>query len=139
MDSKIDYRYNMPMIKYLLIISFTFFASISATAESIDEYLTPESIEEALEKAKAELLRLKIDEPYLASLGDHYSKNILLISTGNFVKYYLVGTCDLHELIAIAQFLETDTATLTSIPGEPDYQSHNRIFFERFLTVFYKN
>ncbi len=118
------------MIKYLLAFTLTLISLISAAAENIDEYLTSASIEAALIKADTELSTFQLDDEYYTTLYNHYVSNPNEILTKNFVKYYLVGTCDLHELLVMAHVLETD---------ELDYHDHNRAFFKSFLALFTKN
>lgn len=125
-------------MKYIITLCLLFISQLfAADTSAIDEYLNPESIDTALTKANDELSTLTLDDAYLTLLRTHYENNPTEILTGNFVKYYLVGTCNLHELIVIAQIIETNATTLIPLPGEPDYQSHNRVFFRRFLELFY--
>jgi hypothetical protein len=126
------------MLKGIITLSFLFISSLSAAIEVAESFQTLSSIDEALEKATLELTTLKIDTFYLESLKDYYKLYLTDAVTGDFVKYYLVGTCDLHEVLALADALQSNTAILVPDEALPNYLAHNREFFDRFLDLFYE-
>lgn len=89
-----------------------------------------------LEKARMEFKEFKMDGKRVSDLKQHYESHLTDIIISNLVKSYLNGTCDLHELLALAKALEENETTLIAPPDEPDFENFNRKFI-RILTNYY--
>jgi hypothetical protein len=119
---------------YLLLLSTVFGA---AELVPLDEDATPEAMTRALEKARQEFKEFKLEQEYLQNLKLHYESHLTDIIIENFVKYYLAGTTELHELLALAQALEENETTLIPLPDEPDFEKFNREFLHKLTAYYY--
>lgn len=124
-------------MKYIIILALLLPSLVAAAEEeSLYEDDSPDAIARALEKAQDEFKTFVLDSNRLNTLKDDYELNLTDIIICNFVKYYLAGTCDLHELLAIAKAIEENETTLIALPGEPDYEQLNREFLHRLAPYY---
>jgi hypothetical protein len=122
-------------MKYMFILPLLLSHVFAATdLAPIDDDATLEAIDRALEKARAEFTTFKLDSKRLNELKIHYESHLTDIIICNFVKYYLGGTCDLHELLAIVQALEENDTILIALSDEPDFEQFNREFLYKLTT-----
>lgn len=128
---------RIKMLKHFLVITIVLFPLSYASMPQMESSQQHSTIDEALEKAQEELKDFKLDTEYLCKLHEHYELNLTDATTGDFAQYYLVGTCDLHEVYVMAQLLQIDSTLLVSTSTSPNYLDKNREFFERFLSIFY--
>ena len=124
-------------MKYIIILALLLPSLVAAAEEeSLYEDDSPDAIARALEKAQDEFKTFVLDSKRLNTLKDDYELNLTDIIICNFVKCYLAGTCDLHELLAIAKAIEENETTLIALPDEPDYEQLNREFLHRLATYY---
>lgn len=124
------------MLKHILITLLMIPVALAATHQA-DLFEDRSAIEAALDKATEELKHLKVDAEYLTKHKTYWEFHLTDIIAGNYVHYYLIGTCDLHEILAIAEVLHNNSTLIIPSNASPNYLQHNRKFFERFLDIFY--
>lgn len=124
-------------MKYIIILALLLPALVAAAEqEPLDEDDSPDAITQALEKAREEFKTFALDSNHLNTFKKYYELNLTDIIICNFVRFYLAGTCDLHELLAIAKAIKENETTLIALPDEPDYEQLNREFLDRLATYY---